>query len=485
MIKARYRMYYGLVISFAMIACTAATPGPVLTGNPQTLVSQLESDLDAARASQYDLLSPDWFDKAQSDYHKAKTALGKGARMSAIAESVAEARQSLKKAGEIAQISRTILADATAAREKALSVKADALGEPFLDVEHDYLKLSRAIENDNMRYAQNNTANVQAAYREVEIMAIKHNALKDVRQMMRDAKKDKAHKRVPIAYQSAEEALAAADDFIGKNPYAEEAIRQKAATAAFEARRVISLYSSRNAFDAMKPEEAALYLESMLVRLSKPMGQPDLRDQSVDDQVNTLIGLASRLNRDHESLQSQSRDDQTRIADLEKRLQGLAHLSRQHEEAKRILTVEQEFNDRFDKVHRSFRAHEAEVYKKGNQMVIRLRGIKFPVGQATLSPENYTLLTKVQQAIGFFGQPSVIVEGHTDSSGSDQTNKVLSQMRANAVKIYLVANNTLPSELIRAVGYGPERPLSSNATPEGRAANRRIDVVITPARTAR
>jgi OOP family OmpA-OmpF porin len=82
-----------------------------------------------------------------------------------------------------------------------------------------------------------------------------------------------------------------------------------------------------------------------------------------------------------------------------------------------------------------------------------------------------------------FGQPTVTIEGHTDSSGSALTNLKLSQTRAEAVKTYLVANYTLPENLISAAGYGPDRPLAPNTTPEGRAANRRIDVVITPSQT--
>jgi OOP family OmpA-OmpF porin len=112
-----------------------------------------------------------------------------------------------------------------------------------------------------------------------------------------------------------------------------------------------------------------------------------------------------------------------------------------------------------------------------------MRGIQFPSEQATLTPENYVLLSKVQQAIQTFGQPIVTIEGHTDTTGSAQTNQELSQKRAEAVKTYLVANKTLPENRIRAIGYGPNRPLAPETTPEGRAMNRRIDVLITPSQT--
>ena len=82
-----------------------------------------------------------------------------------------------------------------------------------------------------------------------------------------------------------------------------------------------------------------------------------------------------------------------------------------------------------------------------------------------------------------FNDPLVIVEGHTDSTGTVDVNQLLSEQRADAVREYLIANQTLPADRISAVGYGSERPLASNATGEGRAVNRRIDVIITPAMT--
>jgi outer membrane protein OmpA-like peptidoglycan-associated protein len=106
--------------------------------------------------------------------------------------------------------------------------------------------------------------------------------------------------------------------------------------------------------------------------------------------------------------------------------------------------------------------------------------MQFPVGTATIVPENYQLLTKVQRAIGNFEYPSVIIDGHTDSTGSKEMNANLSQRRADAVMGYLIANKTLSADKIVAQGYGSEKPVSSNATAEGRAANRRIDVIVTP-----
>ena len=95
-------------------------------------------------------------------------------------------------------------------------------------------------------------------------------------------------------------------------------------------------------------------------------------------------------------------------------------------------------------------------------------------------PENYPLLSKVRRAVRTFTDPQVTIEGHTDSTGTSEFNDHLSQQRAESVRQYLLANNVVREDQVVAAGFGSTRPLAPNTTAEGRAANRRIDVVITP-----
>jgi outer membrane protein OmpA-like peptidoglycan-associated protein len=146
------------------------------------------------------------------------------------------------------------------------------------------------------------------------------------------------------------------------------------------------------------------------------------------------------------------------------------------------LAAEKQFNELYGKVQGYFSTDQAEVYKRSKHLVIRLKAIQFPVGQAVIVPSNYPLLTTVQKAIRAFGEPDVIIEGHTDSTGSEALNKELSRNRAESVQQYLIHNLVLPAEKVMARGYGSSRPLASNATASGRAVNRRIDVIIKPER---
>jgi OmpA-OmpF porin, OOP family len=86
----------------------------------------------------------------------------------------------------------------------------------------------------------------------------------------------------------------------------------------------------------------------------------------------------------------------------------------------------------------------------------------------------------VRQAATVFPQSQIVIEGHTDSYGGDETNMTLSRQRAEAVSQYLSSQFGIPAFRITAIGYGETRPIANNETAQGRARNRRIDVRIEP-----
>jgi outer membrane protein OmpA-like peptidoglycan-associated protein len=202
-----------------------------------------------------------------------------------------------------------------------------------------------------------------------------------------------------------------------------------------------------------------------------------MRDQSFEQQNNSILATISAQQADHEFMANKIKTQQLEINDLQDKIASLEGQSRQQKER---LMAEKQLNQLFGEVRNYFDPSEAEVYKRENQLIIRLKTIHFPVGQSVIMPDNYALLGKVQRAIRAFGEPDVIIGGHTDSTGPEPLNEHLSQQRAEAVRQYLVANGILPFDKIIAVGYGSMRPLASNSTEKGRAMNRRIDVTISP-----
>ena len=126
----------------------------------------------------------------------------------------------------------------------------------------------------------------------------------------------------------------------------------------------------------------------------------------------------------------------------------------------------------------------AAVKQEARGMVITLSGsVLFRSDEATLLPEARTRLGQVTDALMATKERSIIVEGHTDSQGSDAHNLDLSQRRAEAVRAYIVERGYDASR-VRALGVGEGQPLADNGTDEGRANNRRVEIVVQPAPVA-
>jgi len=244
--------------------------------------------------------------------------------------------------------------------------------------------------------------------------------------------------------------------------------------------RMFQIADQSEKFRNMKPEETTLRMEKILYEITSKLAATDMRNQTYEIQAKNIVGSIDALQKDRQfmfdkvkTLQSEIETKNSQIADLEGK-------TREQQIVKERLAAEKRFNELFIEVQNLFSPDEAEVYKKGDSLIIRLRAIQFPVGKSVIMPDNYSLISKIQQSIRIFGEPDVSIEGHTDSTGSNELNEHLSQQRAESVRQYLLANKTLPDDRIVAVGYGSSKPLASNATEEGRAVNRRIDVIIKP-----
>ena len=126
----------------------------------------------------------------------------------------------------------------------------------------------------------------------------------------------------------------------------------------------------------------------------------------------------------------------------------------------------------------------ARVSEESRGLVITISGsVLFATNQHSLLPIAKEKLREVAQALIEQGDTRIVVEGHTDSRGSAQKNGELSLLRAEEVRGFLISQG-IPTNNIRASGLGEQRPIASNETPEGRANNRRVEIVVNP-RTAK
>lgn len=120
----------------------------------------------------------------------------------------------------------------------------------------------------------------------------------------------------------------------------------------------------------------------------------------------------------------------------------------------------------------------ASLKEEERGLVLTLSGsILFKSAESALLPQAQTKLDQVADALLAMRTRNLIVEGHTDSQGSDTYNQGLSQRRAEAVRDYLVRKG-YPSNQIQSRGRGEGSPIANNSSAEGRANNRRVEIVI-------
>jgi outer membrane protein OmpA-like peptidoglycan-associated protein len=120
----------------------------------------------------------------------------------------------------------------------------------------------------------------------------------------------------------------------------------------------------------------------------------------------------------------------------------------------------------------------AAVKRDQRGLVLTLSGsVLFKSNEATLLPEAQNRLQQVAQALTESKGAPLVIEGHTDNQGSDTFNQSLSERRAQAVKDYLVKSG-YDANLIQVSGMGEAAPVADNASAEGRANNRRVEIIV-------
>jgi outer membrane protein OmpA-like peptidoglycan-associated protein len=123
------------------------------------------------------------------------------------------------------------------------------------------------------------------------------------------------------------------------------------------------------------------------------------------------------------------------------------------------------------------------VTRMGDNITLNMPGnITFKTDSAEIDPSFYKVLNSVDIVLKKYNKTVVEVAGHTDSVGAAEYNQKLSERRANAVAQYLETQG-LASNRVVTIGAGEARPVADNSTPEGRQANRRVELTLTPLTT--
>jgi len=122
----------------------------------------------------------------------------------------------------------------------------------------------------------------------------------------------------------------------------------------------------------------------------------------------------------------------------------------------------------------------ANIRRNANTLALTFKSESmFDVDSTQLKPSASDEIFRVSKVLNEYPQTTLLIAGHTDSTGSEQYNQQLSERRAEAVKNALAGNGVNPAR-IRTIGYGESKPIASNDSEAGRQMNRRVEITIEP-----
>lgn len=435
----------------------------------ETLFAEIDSLLDVARQKKAFVLAPQAYAKGHRLYQQAEESLKKGKNLTSIRRDLEKATEYLEQAVDATEIAEVTFASTLQAREDAEQANARKYATGLWnDAEKEFVDAAEELEDGDIKDAKRGGAEAEEIYRKAELAAIKGNYLNETKEILERAEDMKVYRYAPKTFEKAKRLLAEAEQALTKNRYDIDQPRDLARQAKYEAKHAIYLakriYAVRDKQQTM--EELILDYESPLVSIAGAANIVAELDQGYQGPAEKIVAYI-------ENLQGQARQQAIDIADMEKQLGELS--------SERASLKEREARQKqAERIERMFVRDEATVLRNSEGIILRLIGLNFGVGKADIDAKNFGLLSKVQNAIRVIPDAELVIEGHTDSFGSDASNLSLSQKRAESVRQYLVANMKLDKGAVNAVGYGEKMPVANNETPEGRRKNRRIDIVIKP-----
>jgi outer membrane protein OmpA-like peptidoglycan-associated protein len=260
------------------------------------------------------------------------------------------------------------------------------------------------------------------------------------------------------------------------------------------------LLTARHAYDEARNGEAARLNPTGVHEAAKAMQAAEAahKDDAGSQQEKNYSYIALRKSEiaiagASEALakQEQERADQTYKAQLEQHSQQAEQQRSQYAQQLTQTEVQlqqnaqalqqrqqelQEARSEADKAQAELRNADALREEEG-RMIISLSGVLFESGGDSLSKLAERRLDTVAHALSAYPDRPILVEGYTDSQGNEAKNQQLSQRRADAVREYLQQRGVDPARL-RSVGKGEANPVASNDTAEGRASNRRVEIIV-------
>ena len=434
----RERLVCAAIAASMLTACASGVKRADYPANavPSDEIARLDAEINTGYEAQYDILADREFAKARSWVKEAKDDLRDDQKQSEILYDLGYARAYLDKAEALAADRQVKIRGILDARKAAVEAGA----REFPQHRERIAKLDdRARKLSTSKLSNEKFDRMQTDYFDLELAAIQSSNLDKAMGNISAAKKNRAEAYAPKYLKAAEIDLTDAKNKIAVGRHNADEYRDAVAKANDSAQFLFDVTSLTRTKDQPSEDVAA-----EMVR-----------------QKHQIASLRGEL--------GQAASEQAQLS------QTLTEQEKQLSEA----ASAQSLDLALESARKEFNQKEAEVYRQGDKLLIRLKAMNFPTGKADLPARSLNLLAKVKGIAQDLNPEQVVVEGHTDSTGTNAINIELSQERAQAVAGYFEQNG-LDAERIQAVGQGYRAPIANNKTKTGRAKNRRVDVIITP-----
>jgi outer membrane protein OmpA-like peptidoglycan-associated protein len=525
----------GLLITM-FLALTAVPPS---SGAPAVDRGKLEAAIkvmDGAKGAEADVFAPKAWARASERLTMARAVLDQGGRQQEgdkIAGEASEYAENAIKAGEVCKLSLKQYLDP---RNRARVARAPTLAPDLYTLaEQKFIEATGKVEGGDVKGGLKKAAEAGPLFDVAEDGAIRVELLGAADKLIATAVVDEAVKYAPSTLDAARAARKNAADILTKDRYNRAESVREAARAEYEARHasniamsVRSLNRNDQAWEKLMllyeiqmnrvgkvmgweylpfdngPIAAADSLVAFVARLrgetARTQGENDAASAQLTGQIQQLRGgvtqqlqqvlarlsvtsqesdpvkLAELLDHKVTELVAEraAQDEKVKAADVK-----LAELSATQQKTSAELGVRQAKEERFTRARQILNPSEGEILSNASgDVVLRLSGLSFDPGKADIKDQHVPLLQKVESILKLYPAASYVIEGHTDASGEGVANQQLSEKRAFALMQYLRQGLSIPVDRIKAIGYGADKPIALSTTPDGRAKNRRIDILI-------
>jgi outer membrane protein OmpA-like peptidoglycan-associated protein len=422
--------------------------------NPDTAISDLERDLGAAeQAEQLSVLAEQDYLGAQKFLKEAQENSKDKDERDEVLKNVGISRTYLSQAQAKAKTVVGPLSEIVTSRKLALDAGAVKHNRNELqEIDDDLSDLSEKGAGKISKTSLDDKSSLQKRYLDLELSSMKSQYLGDARAHIEGSKKLGAKKISPKTLKMAEEKYKSAEVAIETDRHNPSVVQEASKSALDAATKLAVITQTAVNSKDRSPEQIAIEIEK--TRASNVALASEVKDSAA------ALATSASTN------QSLDRQNQ-RLAQSSDTLSG--ELSGVKVQEAAIAKAEQ-----------SFGKDEAEVYRQGDKLLIRLKALNFKSGSANLPNGSIDLLGKVREVVTEFNPSAITIEGHTDSTGNPAANMKLSEERANAVAKYMISTKVIAEDGVKTQGFGPEKPLKPNGTASGRASNRRVDLILVP-----